>query len=83
MNANCSDVVCCHVDNTKENKIRNHLNEVETLVIESEVKLGGTKCPSISDLMFMETHNYPDPNRDLYIIGALFGILFFWGLCSR
>ena len=82
MDANCTEVVCCHVDNTKENKIRNHRDEVETLVIKSEVKLAGPKCPSISELMYMEINHYPDPNQDLYIIGGLFALLCLWGICD-
>tara|TARA_Y100001958_G_scaffold154556_1_gene143710 strand:- start:610 stop:1434 length:825 start_codon:yes stop_codon:yes gene_type:complete len=85
MNANCSEVVCCHVDNTKENKIRNHRDEVETLVIKSEVKPNNhlKSCPSISHLMYMETQHYPDPNQDLYILGGLFALLCLWGICSN
>lgn len=85
INANCTEVQCCHVDNTKENKVRNHRDEVETLVIESEVKMINqvSTCPSIPHLMFMETHGYPDPNQDLYIMASLVGILFCWGLYSR
>ena len=83
MDANCTEVKCCLVDNTQENKIRNHQDEVETLVIKSEVKLGGNKCPSISHLMYMETHHYPDPNRDIHMMIILFCILLFWGLFSR
>jgi hypothetical protein len=85
MNANCTEVPCCHVDNTRENKIRNHRVEVELLEIKSELKVINhvNTCPSINDLMFMETHHYPDPNQDLYIMVALFGLLFFWGLCSK
>lgn len=85
MNANCTEVQCCHVDNTKENKIRNHRDEVETLVIESELNVINhvTTCPSIHHLMYMESHNYPDPNRDLYIIGGIFVILICWVLCSQ
>ena len=85
MNANCTEVVCCHVDNTKENKIRNNRDEVETLVIKSEVKPNNhlKSCPSIPHLMFMETHHYPDPNQDLYILGGLFALLCFWGICSN
>lgn len=85
MNANCSEVTCCHVDNTKENKIRNHRDEVETLVIKTEVKPNNhlKSCPSISHLMYMETHDYPDPNQGLYIIGALFALLCCWGICSN
>ena len=84
LNANCTEVQCCHVDNTKENKIRNHRDEFEILEIKSESKVINhvTTCPSIPRLMFMETHHYPDPNRDLYIIGGLFAILFCWGLCN-
>ena len=85
MNANCSEVVCCHVDNTKENKIRNHRDEVETLVIKSEVKPNNhlKSCPSISHLMYMETQHYPDPNQDLYILGGLCALLCLWGICSN
>ena len=59
MTANCSEVVCCHVDNTEENKVRNHRDEVETLVIKSEVKPNNhlKSCPSISHLMYMETQH--------------------------
>jgi len=85
MNVNCTEVSCCHVDNTKENKIRNHRDEVETLEIEMQFKVINhvTTCPSIPDLMFMETHHYPCPNQDMYILGVLFGLICFWGICSN
>ena len=85
MNANCSEVVCCHVDNTKENKIRNHRDEVETLVIKSEVKpnIHLKSCPSISHLMYMETQHYPDPNQDLYILCGLGVLLCCLGIFSN
>ena len=84
MNANCTEVACCHVDNTFENKIRNHRDEVETLEIQSEVKPNNhlKSCPSISHLMYMETQHYPDPNQDLYILGGLFALFACWGICS-
>ena len=85
MNANCTEVACCHVDNTQENKIRNHLDKVETLEIQSEVKPNNhlKSCPSISHLMYMETHHYPDPNQDLYILCGLGVLLCCWGMCSN
>jgi len=82
MNANCTDVQCCHVDNTKENKVRNHRDENEILEIRMELKVinGISTCPSILRLMYMETHGYPNPNRDLYILLGFFMLLFCWGL---
>lgn len=76
MNANCTEVVCCHVDNTQENKIRNHRDEVETLVIKKVKQNNNLKsCPSISHLMYMEMNHYPDPNQDLYILVGLLALL--------
>lgn len=81
-NANCSETKCCLIDNTEENKFRNHHEEYELLQIETESKVinGVSTCPTIPHLMYMHANNYPDPNEDLYIILALlFVFIFFMG----
>lgn len=70
ISANCSEVPCCHVNNTKENKIRNHREEYEILEIHEELNKK-KPCSSISYLMYIHVKNYPDPDQDLYILGVL------------
>lgn len=85
ISANCSEVPCCHVDNTKENNIRNHRDEYEILEIHEELKViyRKTTCSSIPHLMYMYVHNYPDPNSDLYLLGGLLCIIICLNICNK
>jgi hypothetical protein len=83
-NVNCSEVSCCKIDNSKENKIRyNHdLHEILEVELEGKKQHGVSTCPKVDELISMYIHNYPSPYEDIIFLSVIGVILCCMGIAS-
>ena len=84
-NVNCSEVSCCKIDNSKENKIRYNHDFHEILEVELKAKNnnGVSTCPKVDELISKYIHNYPSPYEDIIFLSILGVIICCLGISSR
>lgn len=75
---NCTNTECCKIDVTYDLQKRQYSNINKPII-----DVNKNKCPSIFHMIYLNTHGYPDPDCDYYILVGLLLIVILMWLCDN